>query len=173
MNNFRRYVLVLSLYLNTRGLSFVLFEGSLSPYDWGIFEIRGQTKDNQIIDRVNRLFNQYVPDVLVMQDMGPGGTRRASRLEMLNQAIGGIAGQRGIPVFAYSRAEVYSEFQSQRFTNKQTLAELIAKSIPAFERHVPPPRKPWMSEDARMGLFDAAALALLFFQKAGIEQLGI
>jgi hypothetical protein len=41
-----------------------------------------------------------------------------------------------------------------------------AKHIPAFERHVPPPRKPWMSEDARMGLFDAAALALIFFQKA-------
>ena len=28
----------------------------------------------------------------------------------------------------------------------------------------PPPRKPWMSEDRRMGLFDAAALALVFFQ---------
>jgi hypothetical protein len=57
------------------------------------------------------------------------------------------------------------------FANKQMLAGLIAKHIPAFERHVPPPRKPWMSEDARMGLFDAAALALVFFQKAGAEQL--
>jgi hypothetical protein len=53
------------------------------------------------------------------------------------------------------------------FTNKQMLASLIAKHIPAFERHVPPPRKPRMSEDARMGLFDAAALVLVFFQKAG------
>src|ERR1700730_12955897 len=103
MNNVRRYALVLSLYLNTRGLSFVLFEGSFSPYDWGIFEIRGQTKENKIIDKVNRLFNQYVPDVLVMQEMGPNGTRRASRLEMLNQTIGRIVGQRGIQVFADSR----------------------------------------------------------------------
>jgi hypothetical protein len=46
---------------------------------------------------------------------------------------------------------------------------VIAKHIP-FEQHVPPPRKPWKSEDARMGLFDAAALALVFFQKAGEEQ---
>ena len=53
------------------------------------------------------------------------------------------------------------------FANKQVIAGLIAKHIPAFERHVPPPRKSWMSEDARMGLFDAAALALLFFQRAG------
>jgi hypothetical protein len=36
--------------------------------------------------------------------------------------------------------------------------------IPAFERYVPPPRKPWKSEDARMGIFDAAALALTFFK---------
>ena len=55
------------------------------------------------------------------------------------------------------------------FVNKQMLAELIAKHIPAFERYVPPPRKPWKSEDARMGIFDAAALALVFFQKASAE----
>jgi hypothetical protein len=170
MNEVRRYAIVLSLYLNTRGLSFVLFEGAFSPYDWGILEIRGQTKDRQILDRVNRLLNRYAPDVLVTQDMGPKGTRRASRLKVLNQAIAGVAGQRKMHVFAYSRGEVYSAFASLGFTNKQTLAQLIAKYIPAFERHVPPPRKPWMSEDARMGLFDAAALALLFFQKAGLEQ---
>jgi hypothetical protein len=61
---------------------------------------------------------------------------------------------------------VYLTFASAGLANKQSLAEVIAKYIPAFERHVPPPRKPWMSEDARMGLFDAAALALVFFQKA-------
>ena len=167
MNKLRQYVLVLTLYLNTRGLSFILFVGSLSHYDWGIFEIRGQTKDRQVLDKLDRLFNRYVPDVLVIQDMGPGGTHRTRRLEALNEGIGTFAAQRGVPVFAYSRAEVYGAFQSQGFTNKQTLAGLIAKHIPAFERLVPPPRKPWMSEDARMGLFDAAALALLFFQKAG------
>jgi hypothetical protein len=136
MNNLRRYVLVLSLYLNTRGLSFILFEGALAPYDWGIFEIRGQTKDRQVLDKVNRLFNRYMPDVLVMQDMGPDGTRRAWRLEALNEAIGTVAGQRGVPMFAYSRAEVYNAFESQGFTNKQTLAGLIAKHIAAFERLV-------------------------------------
>ena len=47
------------------------------------------------------------------------------------------------------------------------MAELIAQRIPAFERYVPPPRKPWMSEDARMGLFDAAGLGLVFFERAG------
>jgi hypothetical protein len=44
------------------------------------------------------------------------------------------------------------------FLNKQSWAELIAMHSPVFERNVPPPRKPWMSEDLQMGLFDAAAL---------------
>jgi len=53
------------------------------------------------------------------------------------------------------------------FADRRSLALVIAQHIPAFERYLPPPRKPWMSEDARMGLFDAAALALTFFQSAG------
>ena len=104
--------------------------------------------------------------MLVMQDTSPEGTLRANRLASLNSELVALAQELGMPIFTYSRDEIYRGFNSLGFTNKQMLAALIAKHIPAFERHVPPPRKPWMSEDARMGLFDAAALALLFFQKA-------
>ena len=31
--------------------------------------------------------------------------------------------------------------------------------------YVPPERKPWMSEDPRMGIFDAAALAWMYFHE--------
>jgi hypothetical protein len=160
----------MSLYLNSRGFAFVLFEGTLSPYDWGVFDVRGPQKSKLVVAKVTRLLHQYTPDVLVMQDMSPEGTARANRLASLNIDLGKLAQQLGIPVFTYSREEIYSGFKSLGFANKQMLAGLIAKHIPAFERHVPPPRKPWMSEDARMGLFDAAALALVFFQKAGTEQ---
>jgi Holliday junction resolvasome RuvABC endonuclease subunit len=170
MNPSRKYALTMSLYVNSRGFAFALFEGTLSPYDWGVFEIRGANKDRSIMDKVTSLLRRYVPDVLVMQDMGPEGTRRANRIALLNSALGSVAQELGVPIFAYSRADVYSAFRSMGFANKQMLAVLIARHIPAFERHVPPPRKPWMSEDARMGLFDAAALALVFFQKAATEQ---
>jgi hypothetical protein len=70
-----------------------------------------------------------------------------------------------VPVFAYARTAVYAAVEYMGFTNKQTLAEVIAKHIPAFERYVPPPRKPWMSEDSRIALFDAIALALVFYQE--------
>src|SRR5215470_15911990 len=108
MNHDRKYSLTMSLYTNARGFAFVLFEGTLSPYDWGIVEIRGLKKDAQITDKVRGLLDRYMPDVLVMQDMSPEGTRRANRLTLLNTALGSIARELGIPVFVYSRAEVYS-----------------------------------------------------------------
>jgi len=78
--------------------------------------------------------------------------------------IAALAKDYGIPVFAYSRERVRASFEDYGCPNKQSLAKLIAKYIPAFEQYVPPPRKAWMSEDRRMGLFDAAALALTFFR---------
>jgi Holliday junction resolvasome RuvABC endonuclease subunit len=159
---------VLSAYVNTRGFAFVLFEGSaLSPFDWGIQEVRGPRRQHRCLSSVVAIMDRYRPDILVIQDTSASGTRRALRLVRLNAAIAGLAEDRGTPVYAYSRADVYDAFQYLGFSNKQTLAELIAKHIPAFERYVPPPRKPWMSEDARMGVFDAAALALVFFQREG------
>ena len=170
MRDAKRHLITLAIYFSTRGSSFVLFEGSLSPYDWGIFEVRGPRREPKCQQKMIQLLDRYEVDVLVLQNTGPEGTRRASRLMTLNAAVEAAARQHGVPVFKYSRADVYSTFASVGFSNKQTLAELIAKHIPAFEQHVPPPRKAWKSEDARMALFDAAALALVFFQKAGTDQ---
>ncbi len=52
-----------------------------------------------------------------------------------NAAIAALARDRDIPVFAYSRDQVRDAFGP--CPNKQRLAELIAKHIPAFEQYVP------------------------------------
>jgi hypothetical protein len=86
----------------------------------------------------------------------------------LNADIAELGEERGIPMYMYTRKDVCSAFGYLGALNKQIIAEAIAKRIPAFERYVPPPRKPWMSEDARMGLFDAAALGLVFYYRAEV-----
>jgi hypothetical protein len=53
---------------------------------------------------------------------------------------------------------------------KHRIAETIAGHIPALKLYVPPARKAWMSEDARMGIFDAAALAWVFFDTVDRDQ---
>ena len=168
MRGTKRHLITLAIYFSTRGSSFVLFEGTLSPYDWGIFEVRGPRRQAKCERKVMQLLDRFEVDVVVLQNIGSDGTRRVFRVMTLNAAVEAAARRHGVPVFKYSRADVYATFASAGFSNKQTLAEVIAKHVPAFERHVPPPRKPWKSEDARMALFDAAALALVFFEKAGI-----
>ena len=165
----RRHTLVLSIYLNTRGFAFVLFEGSLAPFDWAAQTIRGRRKHARCLLRIAALLNRYEPDVIVLQDMARASNRRAMRLISLNAEIDAMAQERGVPVFAYSRADVDNAFAPFGLGNKHDMAELIAKHAPAFERFVPPPRKPWMSEDARMGIFDAAALGFVFYQREGSE----
>ncbi len=43
------------------------------------------------------------------------------------------------------------------------MARFIAAKFPELARYLPPERKPWMSEDLRTAIFDAAAFALAFF----------
>jgi len=137
----------------------------VSTVDWSVCEARGSGKIERGLKRVTAIFDRYFPDVVVIQDTSSKGTRRVWHVSKLNENIAKLAENRGIALYAYSRLDVNRAFRGSGFANKQVMAELIAKHIPAFERYVPPPRKPWMSEDARMGLFDAAALALVFFQR--------
>src|SRR5262245_56567058 len=154
-----RYHLVLAIYANTRGFAFVLFEGHLSPFDWGLCEIRGPQKQRRCLARVVKILDRYKPDVLVIRE---AFAQRAhgSRIVDLNAAIRQITNERCIPTYSYTRNVIRDVFEGAGVVNKQNLAELIAKHIPAFERYVPQPRKLWMSEDPRMGLFDAVALGL-------------
>lgn len=162
--------MVLAIHLSTRGLAFVLFEGPLSPYDWGVYEVRGAQRNARCLHRFERILTFYAPDVLVTQDMTSDGTRRTDRIRKLNALITEVADPRGIPIYAYTRAQIRQCFSVSSFPSKQAIAQVIVRHVPAFERYLPPPRKPWMAEDARMGLFDAAALAFAYFHHAGGEQ---
>jgi hypothetical protein len=167
MNPNQRYPSVLAVYPNTRGFAFVLFESSLSPIDWGVKETRGPRKNARCLEKITVIVGRYLPNVLVIQNTSLQGTPRAGRIRKLNEAVAKLAEKLQIPFRAYSRADVLEAFGPFGVRNKHEIAEVIAKHIPAFQRYVPPPRKPWMSEDARMGLFDAAALALTFFKAQG------
>jgi hypothetical protein len=165
-----RYTLVTAIHLNSRGFAFVVFESPLAPLDWSIVETRGSDKREKILSRINSLFIRYKPHVVVLQDMSPTGTHRPYRIRRLNKAIAEVAKQYSFPVAFFSRAEVHQQFAYLGSVTKDAIAAAIAKHIPAFERFLPQPRKSWKSEDARMGIFDAAALALTFFHASGQSQ---
>lgn len=164
MRQASRHGLVLGIFPNTRGFAFALFEGPLAPVDWGIIRIRGKNKNRRCLRRIARLFGQYAPDVVVLQDMSEGGTQRARRIRSRNEAIEVLAGTQDIQIFTYSRSRVRQCFAMNGLRSRHAMAEAIAKHIPMFKRFLPPVRKIWMTEDPRIGLFEAIGLILVFYQ---------
>ena len=158
-----RHSLITAIYLNSRGFGFALFEGPTAPLDWGTVEIRGKEKREKLLARIDAVFARYRPDVVVLQDMSERGTHRLHRISQLNETITERAVDYGFPVRFFSRNDVRRCFGYLQAASKDTIASAIVKHIPALGRFLPPPRKLWKSEDARMGIFDAAALALTFF----------
>lgn len=159
----RRQNFVFAIHLQTRGFAYVLFDASRIPIDWGVYDARGTDKNARSLIRINSLLELHTPDVLVLQNMSERGTRRARRIRELNRRAAELADQRGVRIKTYSRAQVIEYFAEIGAVTKHKIAEAIAKHIPALDLYVPPARKPWMSENARMGIFDAAALAWMFF----------
>jgi hypothetical protein len=170
MNAPYQHDLVLALYPNARGFAFVLFEGAFSPVDWGIVWVRGSRKNRRCVRRFTQLIARNRPDVLLLENMAEQGSRRHSRIRVLNKRIGAMAARAGIGSVRYSRTEVRERFMQFTSPARYARAEFIARHIPVFEPLLPPPRKIWNSEDARMGIFDAAALALTYFHAAADRQ---
>jgi hypothetical protein len=157
--------LVLAIHLQSRGFAFVLFEGWPALVDWGVYDARGADKNARCLHRINSLLESHTPDVF-LQDMSKSGTRRSRRIRDLNRDAAELAEQRGILVRMFSRAQVVEYFEELGAEQKQGIAERIARKLPALSLFMPPARRPWMSEDARMGIFDAAALVWVYFHNS-------
>jgi hypothetical protein len=159
--------LVLSLSPNSRGFGFVLFESALAPYDWGVQEIRGETKNARVLAFVGHMIDRYQPLVLVVEDWADGTCRRSARIMSLYASLAELARERSVRLVRISKEQMHRYFATVVPTTKYEIALAIARLIPAFSFQIPPMRRIWMSEDTRQGLYDAAALGLTHFAGQG------
>jgi hypothetical protein len=164
-----RSELVLAVYPMARGYAFALFEGPYSPVDWGISRTYGPLKNRRCLTAVRSLIERCKPDCLVLQRSDGVDRHRARRVRELNESLIALADELGVAAIAIPRSTVRQRFAAQGFATKQLMAEAVARYLPSFERFVPPIRKPWMSEDRRMGLFEAIALVLVYFQTTATD----
>jgi Holliday junction resolvasome RuvABC endonuclease subunit len=155
--------LVLSIYPTSRGYAFVLFEGPLSPVDYGVKEIRKKQKNERTLESIRTLIERYRPDYLVIEDHTVKGSRRSSRIRRLYRMLVHLAETEQIEVLRFSQQAVRECFASVGAKTKYEIAKAIAQEIPAFTHRLPKLRKIWMSEDPRQSLFDAAALGMVFY----------
>lgn len=155
--------LVLSIYPNSRGFGYVLFEGPLSPFDWGVKEIRGAAKNRRILRFLESLIDRHQPSAIVLEDWTDEAFARIARINDLYREIVRLAARKLISVIRYPMRTIREYFAYRDALTKYEIALHIAKIIPAFSYQVPPKPTIWRSEDARQGLYDAAAVGLCYF----------
>lgn len=153
---------VLAVALTTRGFAFVVFEGALTPFDWGTVGIAGPNKNAKILQRIEAIVEKSHPQAIILQDT----SRRCARIRALSLAIQHMASSTRIDVHSYDRATIRHCFAPAGARTKVEIAHAIARMIPAFAHRLPPVRKIWMTEDMRQSLFDAAALVLVYYGRS-------
>jgi Holliday junction resolvasome RuvABC endonuclease subunit len=150
---------VLAIDPSTRGFGFGVLEGPERLVDWGVRETKTDKK-RRSLKLIAELIEQYQPSVIVVEDYEAKGSRRCQRVGELIDDISKLASKRRIRVRSFSRAKVKQAFSESGASTKYEMALDIVKRFPELAPRLPRFRKPWMSEDYRMSIFDAVALGL-------------
>ena len=163
MSRRARDEVVLSIYPTKHGLAYTLFDAPLTPIDWGLKRIEDKCKNARSLAIVEALCQALKPDTLVIEDSVFSPSRRQARIRRLLDLISTYAETENLTLVRYSKKRVKCTFRHAGAITRYEIAQAIATYVPALAGRLPPVRKLWQSEDHRLALFDAAALALTHF----------
>lgn len=164
--------MVIAIHPTSRGFGWTLFETPNRLATWAIADAPGSDKNAKSLERVEKLFDTYSPSVVVLEEFESKPARRSDRVKRLYRAIIRLAEKHNMEVRIYPRTAVEDCFQSVGAKTRYEIAQAVAMHVDALRHALPPKPKLWHSEHRRMGLFQAAALALTYFSTAGDEEAG-
>ena len=152
---------ILAIAPSSRGFGYAVVEGYDALVDWGVKEIK-KDKNAGAVARLKDMIRLHEPEVFVLEDAGAKGSRRHLRIRALAKRMVALARHLDVPVMLFSRAKVRKAYFADGKGTKDALARIILEKYPDdLSSWMPPRRKLWTSEDSRMGIFEAVALALL------------
>jgi hypothetical protein len=156
-----KYFRILALSPSTTGFGFVVLEGTDTLADWGAKTVR-KNKNEWCISQADKLIRKYEPNIVVLYDHA-SNPRRSERIRALNGGFIDLAKTHKLKKKLFSQDKVNDTFFPQGGATKYKIAKLIAERVPEELAHeLPPKRRSWNSEKARMDIFDAFALAVTF-----------
>ncbi len=140
-----------------RGLAFAFFEdGRL--LDWGT-----RRGDDDEITALDAILGLCPADVIVIEDGEAEGSERRPQMRKVLARLVRAAKAKGLAVEKISRRKVRRHWIQRGVTRKHAVAAAITEDFPALQPWVPRVRKPYMDEEARAQVFDAASLVLCAF----------
>src|SRR6185369_2199448 len=161
-----KYPRILAIAPSSRGFGFALLEGLNVLADWGVKSIKGD-KNAGCTAKVAEMIAHYQPDVIVLEDASIKPFNRSARIRALGKRIVTLAERSRVAVRLFPRTQVWQMFFVEGQGTKHAIAEILAKKYPEeLGFRLPPKRRPWMSEDYRMDIFDAVALSLVLRRRS-------
>ena len=157
-------VRILAIALSTGGFGFVVMEGKRTIIEFGRRVADGD-KNAQSLAKMKKLLNFYRPDDWCFKTWRPKvhAASQDQNAKPANQKGDGEAKDSGKTYFRKAIADLAAR---QSTGTKQEMAATLAAQFPdELASRLPPKRKLWTSEDARMDIFDAMALAVVFWMK--------
>ena len=156
-----QYPRILAIAPSTRGFGYAVIEGHRFLVHWGVTKIEVD-KNSGSIEKVKTMIARYEPQVIALEDTATKESRRSGRIKALTKRLVTVAESHKIKVALFSQIQVRRVFLGDALGTKHALAEIIAARFPEeLGFLLPPKRRDWMSEDSRMDIFDAVALALM------------
>jgi hypothetical protein len=153
---------VMAFHATSRGFGFVVMSGPFSLVDWGTRETI-KDKNAKCLAKLTELLDRFDPHTLVLED--PSRLpRRSARIDRLYKAIAALCHGRSIDLAVFSRADIHRCYASVGAVTWQDIAEAAARQLEPLRPLVPSRRKAWQSEQRRMSIFAAAALAMVYWQ---------
>jgi Holliday junction resolvasome RuvABC endonuclease subunit len=164
MDDLRDAPRVLAIDPTTNGFGFAVMEGQESLVDWGVRIAGREDRDRRCLKLVLAFIEMYHPKVFLVEELRKGRPRRSQRVQNLIESVAGAVEAKNIKVRRFSTHQVRHAFIECGARNKEQIAAETANRLPELIPRLPRHRSPWMSEDYRMAVFDAVALALTYYQ---------
>ena len=165
MNHTSKQSRILAVSLSSRDFGYAVMEGGNTLILYGKMIIN-QDKNIRVLAHVKKMIARNGPGVLVLHDVDAKGTYRDPRIKTLHRKVVELAKKHKTKVVKISGTELRDTLLGDPKGTKQEMAESLAKQFPdELATRLPPKRKAWTSEDARMDIFDAVGLAVVFWLK--------
>lgn len=153
------YPRTLAIAPSARGFGFAVMDGFDALVNWGVKGASGN-KNQETLKKVRLLIEHYDPELVVMSDLD--SSRRAPRINRLHRQLVQLIGDQGVKIVHFPIERVRQLILKTDQGTKHDLALALADRYPdELALRVPAKRKLWQSEDSRLDMFEAVALALM------------
>lgn len=156
---------VLSLDLRHRRFGYAAFQGQRMLLEWGqrYYPAVGDVEREIAQRRISKLLNGITPDLILLKQERWDRAHHDIHLANPLAALQSEADRHSIPIRLIRENTIRATFEVFGCRTKPDIAAAVASLFPELLRIVPPQRKAWQTEHARMSIFDAVALGVAYW----------